>query len=53
MSYPASGAQTPDIQIGGEPYVEDQPISSLLKSLQNAMNAATAIDTGTLSHPHL
>lgn len=45
MSYTPSmsGTQTPEIRVDE---VDDQPLSSLLKSLQNAMAAAHSIDTG-------
>lgn len=45
-SFPPSGAQTPSIVIDELPYEESQPLNTLLKSLQHAMLAATAIDTG-------
>jgi hypothetical protein len=45
-SYPVSGNATPQLLVDDEPYTEEQPLTSLLKSLQNALNVATAIDTG-------
>ncbi|KAI5777523.1 pyridoxal phosphate-dependent transferase [Geopyxis carbonaria] len=53
MSQLPSGSQTPQLYVEDEPYVEDQPISSLLRSLQNAMSAAAAIDTERRSTPHI
>ena len=52
-SFPGSGAVTPQLFVENEPYAPNendddgqQPLTSLLKSLQSAMMAATAIDTG-------
>lgn len=52
-SHPPSGSATPQLFVEDEPYTDDQPLSSLLKSLQNALTVATAIDTERRSTPHI